>query len=494
MVTSLRLGRWLPSWPAFRPDLSRETAWLDGVRGLAAFLVMSNHFGFEFLTEIVSAPFGAELLVDFNHDGVYYYTKGTRLWEPWRLPFLRLLVCAGDGQVAIFFVLSGFVLSWGPLKKIRADNYDKLAQTLGSSVIRRWFRLYLPCIAVSSLSMLDIIIRQDHTLWTAVKEIWTFTMESVRWSQPYVIGYQFSILAVHRYNYVMWTIPFEWGGSVFIYIMMLALGRIASYPRRTCIFLLVALHACHEAYWPMWLFASGLLLADYVQQVGGFSQLTQRTSRRASVSWSILLIIGLYLLGFDLASDTVTTPGYSWLEDLPIPSAYSLGTKSGRFWWAWGGILTVVSSSHLSYVRALFESRHIQYLGKISFMLYLIHVLLAIAIGHPIRNYLYGAFATKEHNSALNADVFITTPLMNFTIYAILWSVCAVFSMTVAHFLEIYVDRPCTKIGKIVDDLLLNGISAKPSRIREEEPVSGSIEEEHLLSSVEAEVAETQEA
>lgn len=484
------IRRWIPQWTQFKADLSRETAWLDGVRGLAAFLVMCNHFGYEWLSPFVAAPFGAEVLEDSNTDNVWYYAKGTRLWEPWRLPLLRLFVCSGDGQVAIFFVLSGFVLSWGPLKMIRAGNYDKLAQTLGSSVIRRWFRLFLPCIAVSAICMVRRLFATDLGFWTIMKELQAFVVETERWLRPFATGLRLSYFYVNAYNYVMWTIPFEFGGSMFIYITMLSLGRIASYPRRAVVILLISLHANYATYWPFWLFGSGLLLADYVQHAGGFQQLTQQTSRPASALWFMLLVIGIYLIGYELGSDTFTTPGYSWMDHLPVPPQYSQNVKEGRFWWGWGGIFVVASSCHLSFMRSLFETWFIQYLGRISFMLYLIHVLVAIVVGDPLKRHLYNAFAIQEHNSVFDADVLVTTPVLNTAIYATLWLTCTIVSFAAAHFLEIYLDRPCTKVGRIVDDILLNGYPENGWKSRKDEHVSQSAEEERLLGSTEVELGE----
>jgi len=57
-------------------------------------------------------------------------------------------------MVAIFFVISGYVLSYKGLKLAREGKGGKLLDSLGSSVFRRWLRLHLPVIASTFLAFL----------------------------------------------------------------------------------------------------------------------------------------------------------------------------------------------------------------------------------------------------------------------------------------------------------------------------------------------------
>jgi hypothetical protein len=118
LIIGCRKMIWLPSQESFRkwniqtflrrpqssvPEVLRETAWLDGVRGVAAFLVMNFHAHGWWVDRDTDAPFGA------NDDS----------WDIWRLPLLRLWFCSGYSQVNLFFILSGFVLVSQPARDYR---------------------------------------------------------------------------------------------------------------------------------------------------------------------------------------------------------------------------------------------------------------------------------------------------------------------------------------------------------------------------------------
>lgn len=115
------------------------TAFLDGMRGVAAFLVMICHN-------------------TYNHYDIFYgYGAGGngQNLELYKLPFIRI-VYQGATMVAVFFVISGYALSYKPVKLMRNKNWQSLSQSLGSSIFRRAMRLYLPCIV--STFFVSIII------------------------------------------------------------------------------------------------------------------------------------------------------------------------------------------------------------------------------------------------------------------------------------------------------------------------------------------------
>ena len=68
-----------------------------------------------------------------------------------KLPIVRLLY-QGSPAVAIFFVISGYVLSYRPLSLARAGNFEGSFKTLSSMTFRRFFRLYLPTIIATLIT------------------------------------------------------------------------------------------------------------------------------------------------------------------------------------------------------------------------------------------------------------------------------------------------------------------------------------------------------
>jgi hypothetical protein len=120
----------------------QETAYLDGLRGIACYSVFFAHhlsaYGFEILH-----PYG---------EGPNLHFVQTDHW--FQLPIIRLLY-NGQAAIAVFFVLSGYVLSYKPLKLMHTREFENLQQCLASSIFRRWLRLFLP---VSALWFINVFL------------------------------------------------------------------------------------------------------------------------------------------------------------------------------------------------------------------------------------------------------------------------------------------------------------------------------------------------
>jgi hypothetical protein len=101
-----------------------STSYLNGLCGVACLIVYNYH---------IMTVFNMSLKVRL----------GT-------VHFVNLAV-AGHGATMVFFVLSGFVLSYSPLAKISSpENLDSaLLTSLWSSTIRRGFRLYTPMVVLA---------------------------------------------------------------------------------------------------------------------------------------------------------------------------------------------------------------------------------------------------------------------------------------------------------------------------------------------------------
>lgn len=84
-----------------------------------------------------------------------------------QLPIIRV-VHSGRFMVTIFFVISGYVLSYKSLKLAREGKHIQLLDTLASSVFRRWIRLHLPVIA----STLVAFVLARYNLWIDMPYGW----------------------------------------------------------------------------------------------------------------------------------------------------------------------------------------------------------------------------------------------------------------------------------------------------------------------------------
>lgn len=459
-----------------------DTAWLNGLRGLAAFLVMMSHYSDAFLSPMCEAPFGALVLEDSGYSNVWYFYKGQRLWAPWRLPILRVFMSNGGGQVAVFFVISGFVLTCGPLAE---SDYAKLYRSLGSSTLRRWSRLYLPCGIVSFIYLLvENFKHLGEGIGAFFGSIWEYLGDFAAWMNPFLRPAETVFAKMHSVNLVVWTIPYEFSGSIFVFVLVLCLGRIP-FQRRIVVVIFVTIYALYAWHWELWLFGTGMALADYTRHSKLFT-----TPQRPlfTVLWSMCLTMGLTLLSFPSYGDKYDRPGYDQvLAVLPFTSLFLARVGADRLWWGSGASLIVVSLCHLRLGRRFFELPILQHLGKISFMLYLIHSLIGHLLGRTIQDAVYKVACTKVDDPTFG-EVCRIHPWLNVIIIIGVWSITLPPLLVVSHVLETFVDRPVTRWSKKMDQLLVNGFFQKKEQHEQPE-----VEEEHLLGSSSSEDLEMEE-
>lgn len=124
---------------------------------------------------------------------------------------------------------------------------------------------------------------------------------------------------------------------------------------------------------------------------------------RANIFWSTTYIVifscGLYL-GGQPETHLDRAPGWNTLISW-IPEPFGGIFIRLRYWTAWGALLIVWSTSNSLILQRLFNHRISQYLGKISFGLYLVHGCIIQTIGYLLFAFFwsiigYDAPARKE--------------------------------------------------------------------------------------------------
>lgn len=111
-----------------------KIAYLDGLRGMAALVVYLTHH------TMYSHKGTWAIHRAFGWQGQYYFAT---------FPGIRLFFSGGAFSVGIFFVISGYVLSIGPLNMLHQGNIQKLAISLGTGLPRRFVRLYFPVLCIT---------------------------------------------------------------------------------------------------------------------------------------------------------------------------------------------------------------------------------------------------------------------------------------------------------------------------------------------------------
>lgn len=333
----------------------RKIEWLDGLRGVAALAVLLAHIRNLVLPDVLFAR---------------YVPLGG--WIE-RSPLM--LLTAGNLAVRIFFIHSGFVLSWKYLN--RPD-----LRILASMSLRRLFRLGIP-IAVAilfafGLMRLGLMRNVEMGGLTHAKA-------------PLVLHYRFEPTAasamsdifggwfVHesvRYDGALWTMPIE---LICSYVVFLTLPLLILFRSRLATLALLAASLALLGSYP-WVayFMVGIL---FVQLHRSFPQI------RAVIAWPLLLLA--VVLGVFVAAEAVQL----------FSSALIVALLFSRERW-----------------RRLLLRPATQFLGRTSFSVYLIHIPLLCSFSSAVFIGLHRRGVPHLANAAATALVTIAVA------YALSWA------------------------------------------------------------------------
>ncbi|KAF7170166.1 hypothetical protein CNMCM5623_002681 [Aspergillus felis] len=418
---------------------------LDGLRGWACLLVFNFHFLFTY-TWKVAVGWG------FNNEnyGILH------------LPIVHLLV-SGHIMVAIFFVISGYVLSYKPLKMIRTRSWEQTLATLASSTFRRGLRLYIPSIVGIVLVFVAVrlgvynyslkVLHEGHTILgtneqhpplmrSFTKQFWDMYLAVVHLMDPWNWA-----LYYNYYNPHLWTIPVEFRCSIVLFLTIIATSRITAVARLSLVSGLVWF-CMRWGRWDVVLFLSGMLMAEADLINGTWERpaadenLMHRTrstlSRLSSRKfWIALFIFGLYL-GSAPNTGYKWTPFYMWTWRI-TPRTYP---EPHRFPQTVGAVLIVFSINHSKDIQKLFVNPLSQYLGKISFAFYIVHGPILHSLGYSLMPNIWKVTG-KE------------TDFQYCLGFLIGWLICLPVSLWAGDVFWRAVDIPSVKFARWVEDKVL---------------------------------------
>lgn len=334
------------------------TAYLDALRGWAALFVYRYHC----------------------------FANKTWLLEQ---PVIRV-VLNGRAMVDIFFVISGYVLSYRLLKMMR-NQQPSMLRALASSTFRRWFRLYASCGVASLITAYMSYLgwcqpaHRKPTIWL---QLWDWLWDFIGSSNPLgdIKGWWYG--GVFRTHYLdqMWTIPVEFRGSMILFWFCAAAAYMSLRGRRT--FAGVVILLC---YW--WgvvygaLFIFGMLIANVSfdrhpermsriklpqqQQDGESEKQSKRQSIPAKIGWVCLTIVACFILGQPPDGHWEAAWGWSFLSHA-VPFWYPVELAE-HFWLSIGSSLLVFCLDNCRMLQIPFELGFSQYLGELSFGIYAMH-------------------------------------------------------------------------------------------------------------------------
>lgn len=316
-------------------DAPRRFHELDSIRGLAALMVVFSHF--------------------------------VLIWQiPWRdepgfLSFLRYPFITGHEAVMLFFLLSGFVLSL-PYLGGKRQPYLKF-------IARRVLRIYGPYLFALGLAVAGAAVFQPHP---GVHGVWA----DQTWSKPVngrlvlqhvlMIGnYEWA-----QYNTAFWSLIHEMRISLIFPLLYLvisplraryALGIAAAFTVLDQE--LLHFHLLREqtasTLGCVSIFILGILLAKHLKWIGVLYSRMPALSKALLAVGSFALYSGGHLLGAS------SHAGLWRLADLCTTT---------------GAIGFIVLALHWSLARAFLLSPAPQFLGRISYSLYLVHATVLFAV------------------------------------------------------------------------------------------------------------------
>ncbi|MCB2408970.1 acyltransferase family protein [Hymenobacter lucidus] len=328
--------------------LSQHTlSHLDGLRGLAAAVVVVHHLaGFFYPTLLSGDPYSARL-----GGGVEIALASSP----------ASILIGGNFAVCLFFVLSGLVLS---------EKFWRTGQleVLRSQACRRYVRLMLPVLFTAAVALalwgLGAYRNSEVAEITGAQRFGEYWAEMPGWHQilhDFVVGIPLGGESI--YNPVFWTLSIELFGSFIVFALLALFGAVR---HRTAVYVVALLLLSWSE---LNFYYAGFILGVWINDRRHHGALF----KTAPGLWvGILLLLAAVFFGSYPTAELIRVDDtiYGFLQPDWLGNERAI-----QLWHLMGAALLLLGVFALPGLQRILSSRWLRGLGMVSFSLYLLHFL-----------------------------------------------------------------------------------------------------------------------
>jgi len=380
-------------------DTGKKIQYLEGIRGVAAMMVVMHHFLLAFFPSYY-----------FGGDPATAHLPHQLELRYWQNPLS--VFTNGEFMVALFFVLSGYVLSRSYFQKPQIE-------TLVSGASRRFLRLYIPLAVALILAFIALrcnfglipkTVDYTHSSWLTGTALGDRTIKSFL---PHLL-YNTMFNVDNVYVTSSWTISLELYGSIMVFALLALTHRTSG---KWFFFIttgLVAYFLFNDFYMA---FIIGIFL-NYLERI---------PLEKIRLRWlivSVLLIAGLFMGGFPTWQFCPDKETFYKFATAPI---FANNTNTIHFI---GAALVIMAAMLSKTFQKIFSGKLFVFLGDISFSAYLIHPIIVTTLSLWV--FLTTVHATHKYSLSVLVSLIVTIAA----------------TLIMGKIMTVFVDKPGVRFSK----------------------------------------------
>ena len=284
-------------------------------------------------------------------------------------PTLFLGVYNFSTFVNIFFIISGFVLSYRFWQ-------NKKIEPLTGAALKRYIRLtvapLVSILIVYALLKLDLIFNVEVCNVTNALDVMKIFLaiepNFINALYEGLFGMYFNYNQVTSYNPVLWTMSIEFKGSILSLAFLALFGKIKNRLPLYIIFSMISLMT-DIVYLE---FITGIFLADFIYSEDFKKYHTIFLEKKFCAA--ILTLLGIFLTFYALESE------FAIYQKINFSIFNHVSYNAEIFYHKIAAIMIVVAVFQWNFLRKIFSLKFLTLVGKYSFALYVIHAPLMVSL------------------------------------------------------------------------------------------------------------------